>query len=154
MEEGFKELISRYQGSHSLPRQFYTSETLYKMDIEHYWNHSWIWVGHIDQISNVGDFFLFDYGYESVIVARDKDKCINAFLNVCRHRGSRVCIEKSGNTRVFACPYHAWTYELNGNLRAAREMGDGFDKAKHSLKKGQSSNFPRPNFYLYIRRST
>ena len=135
MEEGFKELISRYQGSHSLPRQFYTSETLYKMDIEHYWNHSWIWVGHINQISNVGDFFLFDYGYESIIVARDKDKCINAFLNVCRHRGSRVCIEKSGNTRVFACPYHAWTYELNGNLRAAREMGDGFDKAKHSLKR-------------------
>ena len=135
MEEGFKELISRYQGSHSLPRQFYTSEALYKMDIEHYWNHSWIWVGHINQISNVGDFFLFDYGYESIIVARDKDKCINAFLNVCRHRGSRVCIEKSGNTRVFACPYHAWTYELNGNLRAAREMGDGFDKAKHSLKR-------------------
>ena len=135
MEEGFKDLISRYQGSHSLPRQFYTSEALYKMDIEHYWNHSWIWVGHINQISNVGDFFLFDYGYESIIVARDKDKCINAFLNVCRHRGSRVCIEKSGNTRVFACPYHAWTYELNGNLRAAREMGDGFDKAKHSLKR-------------------
>ena len=135
MEEGFKELISTYQGSHSLPRQFYTSEALYKMDIEHYWNHSWIWVGHINQISNVGDFFLFDYGYESIIVARDKDKCINAFLNVCRHRGSRVCIEKSGNTRVFACPYHAWTYELNGNLRAAREMGDGFDKAKHSLKR-------------------
>ena len=135
MEEGFKELISRYQGSHSLPRQFYTSEALYKMDIEHYWNHSWIWVGHINQISNVGDFFLFDYGYESIIVARDKDKCINAFLNVCRHRGSRVCIEKSGNTRLFACPYHAWTYELNGNLRAAREMGDGFDKAKHSLKR-------------------
>ena len=135
MEQGFKELISRYQGSHSLPRQFYTSETLYKMDIEHYWNHSWIWVGHIDQISNVGDFFLFDYGYESVIVARDKDKCINAFLNVCRHRGSRVCIEKSGNTRVFACPYHAWTYELNGSLRAAREMEENFNTAEYSLKK-------------------
>ena len=135
MEEGFNELISKYQGSHSLPRQFYTSETLYKMDIEHYWNHSWIWVGHINQTPNVGDFFLFDYGYESVIVARDKDKSINAFLNVCRHRGSRVCVEKSGNTRVFACPYHAWTYELNGNLRSAREMGNGFDKAEYSLKK-------------------
>ena len=105
------------------------------MDIEHYWNHSWIWVGHMNQIPNVGDFFLFDYGYESVIVARDKDKIINAFLNVCRHRGSRVCIEKSGNTRVFSCPYHAWTYELNGHLRAAREMGNGFDKAEYSLKK-------------------
>ena len=56
-------------------------------------------------------------------------------MNVCRHRGSRVCIEKSGNTRVFSCPYHAWTYELNGNLRAAREMGNGFDKAEYSLKK-------------------
>ena len=135
MEEGFKELMLKCQGSHSLPRQFYTSEILYKMDIEHYWNHSWIWVGHVSQIPKAGDFFVFDYGYESVIVARDKNKNVNAFLNVCRHRGSRVCIKKSGNTRVFACPYHAWTYELSGNLRAAREMGDDFDKAEYSLKK-------------------
>ena len=135
MEEGFKELISKYQGSQSLPRQFYTSETVYKMDIQHYWNHSWIWVGHINQIPNVGDFFLFDYGYESVIIARDKNGSVNAFLNVCRHRGSRVCIEKSGNTRVFVCPYHAWTYELNGSLRAAREMEDNFNTAEYSLKK-------------------
>ena len=135
MEQGFKELLLKCQGSHSLPRQFYTSEILYKMDIEHYWNHSWIWVGHVSQIPKAGDFFVFDYGYESVIVARDKNKNVNAFLNVCRHRGSRVCIKKSGNTRVFACPYHAWTYELSGNLRAAREMGDDFDKAEYSLKK-------------------
>ena len=135
MEEGFKELISKYQGSQSLPRQFYTSETVYKMDIQHYWNHSWIWVGHINQIPNIGDFFLFDYGYESVIVARDKNDSVNAFLNVCRHRGSRVCIEKSGNTRLFVCPYHAWTYELNGSLRAAREMEDNFNTAEYSLKK-------------------
>ena len=135
MEEGFKELISKYQGSQSLPRQFYTSETVYKMDIQHYWNHSWIWVGHINQIPNVGDFLLFDYGYESVIIARDKNDSVNAFLNVCRHRGSRVCIEKSGNTRVFVCPYHAWTYELNGSLRAAREMEDDFNTAEYSLKK-------------------
>ena len=135
MEEGFKELISKYQGFKSLPRQFYTSETVYKMDIQHYWNHSWIWVGHINQIPNVGDFFLFDYGYESVIIARDKNDSVNAFLNVCRHRGSRVCIEKSGNTRVFVCPYHAWTYELNGSLRAAREMEDNFKTAEYSLKK-------------------
>lgn len=135
MEEGFNELLLKCQGSHSLPRQFYTSEILYKMDIEHYWNHSWIWVGHVSQIPKAGDFFVFDYGYESVIVARDKNKNVNAFLNVCRHRGSRVCIKKSGNTRVFACPYHAWTYELSGNLRAAREMGDDFDKAEYSLKK-------------------
>ena len=135
MEEGFKELISKYQGSQSLPRQFYTSETVYKMDIQHYWNHSWIWVGHINQIPNVGDFFLFDYGYESVIIARDKNGSVNAFLNVCRHRGSRVCIEKSGNTRLFVCPYHAWTYELNGSLRAAREMEDDFNTAEYSLKK-------------------
>lgn len=135
MEEGFKELISKYQGSQSLPRQFYTSETVYKMDIQHYWNHSWIWVGHLNQIPNVGDFFLFDYGYESVIVARDKNDSVNAFLNVCRHRGSRVCIEKSGNTRLFVCPYHAWTYELNGSLRAAREMEDNFNTAEYSLRK-------------------
>ena len=70
-----------------------------------------------------------------MIIARDKNNSVNAFLNVCRHRGSRVCIEKSGNTRLFVCPYHAWTYELNGSLRAAREMDDNFKTAEYSLKK-------------------
>jgi phenylpropionate dioxygenase-like ring-hydroxylating dioxygenase large terminal subunit len=70
-----------------------------------------------------------------LIIARDKQGEIGVFLNVCRHRGSRVCMEQRGNRRVFACPYHAWTYELNGDLRVAREMGEGFDPTEYSLLK-------------------
>jgi len=130
-----RNLITDYQNGYALPRHFYTSQAVYENDIKAYWNASWIWVGHISQIQNPGDFFLFEYGTESVIVARDREENVGAFLNVCRHRGSRVCVEKSGTTRVFACPYHAWTYELNGKLRVAREMGDGFDPSKYGLFK-------------------
>ena len=118
-----------------LPRTFYTSARIYENDINYYWHNSWIWVGHITQIPKSGDFFVFDYGQESVIISRDREDQINAFMNVCRHRGSRVCTVKSGSTRVFSCPYHAWTYELNGKLRSAREMGADFDRNDYSLRR-------------------
>lgn len=117
----------------ALPRDFYTSRALYDAEMRHYWNASWIWVGHTCQIPEPGDFFTFEYGPESIIIARDRAGEVGAFLNVCRHRGSRVCTQAAGNARVFVCPYHAWTYELNGRLRAAQHMGDGFDPANHGL---------------------
>ncbi|MDG1935541.1 MAG: aromatic ring-hydroxylating dioxygenase subunit alpha [Paracoccaceae bacterium] len=117
-----------------LPRRFYTSTGIYENDIKNYWNCSWIWVGHITQVSKPGDFFVFDYSQESVIISRDREGQVNAFMNVCRHRGSRVCTEKSGSTRVFSCPYHAWTYELDGQLRSAREMGPEFDRRDYRLR--------------------
>lgn len=118
-----------------LPRRFYTSAGVYENDIKNYWNNSWIWAGHITQVSKTGDFFVFDYGQESVIISRDRENQVNAFMNVCRHRGSRICLEKSGSKRVFSCPYHAWTYELDGRLRSAREMGPGFDRRDYSLRR-------------------
>lgn len=131
--EDLAALISRQKEGYALDREFYTSEAVYERDIRDYWNESWIWVGHVCQIPSPGDYFLFDYGPESIIVARDRDGQVGAFLNICRHRGSRVCVEASGNTRVFACPYHAWTYELNGKLRVAHHMGPDFDPADHGL---------------------
>ena len=134
-EKPIARLLKEYVDGMSLERDFYTSEAIYNNDIRHYWNSSWIWVGHVSQVPNTGDFFLFDYGTESLIIALDKQGEIGVFLNVCRHRGSRVCMEQRGNRRVFACPYHAWTYELNGDLRVAREMGQDFDPTEYSLLK-------------------
>ncbi len=128
-----RELCESARPGYALPREFYAEPDVFEADIRDYWNHHWIWVGHISQVAEPGDFFLFDYGPESLIVARDRDGELGAFLNVCRHRGSRVCVERSGNRRVFACPYHAWTFELNGKLRRAQHMGDGFDPAAHGL---------------------
>lgn len=130
-----------YHPGFALPRDFYMLPEVYESDIRDYWNRSWIWVGHESQIEAPGDFLVFDYGPESVIVARDREGDIGAFQNVCRHRGSRVCLEASGNTRVFTCPYHAWTYELTGKLRRAREMGEGFDPSDYGLLPLHLRNF-------------
>ncbi len=130
-----------YRPGYALAREFYTSPEIYESDIRDYWNRSWIWVGHQSQMKSPGDFIVFDYGPESVIIARDREGGIGAFQNVCRHRGSRVCLEASGNTRVFSCPYHAWTYELTGKLRRAREMGEAFDPADYGLLPLHLRNF-------------
>ncbi|WP_324754610.1 aromatic ring-hydroxylating dioxygenase subunit alpha [Roseovarius sp. Pro17] len=130
-----------YRPGYAHVREFYTSPDIYESDIRDYWNRSWIWVGHQSQLKKPGDFITFDYGPESVIIARDRDSGIGAFQNVCRHRGSRLCLEASGNTRVFSCPYHAWTYELTGQLRRAREMGEGFDPADYGLLSLHLRNF-------------
>ena len=134
---GLDALIKSCNPGVALPRDFYTRDDIFHHDIRAYWNHSWIWVGHISQITTAGDFFLFDYGTESVIILRDNTGSVRAYLNVCRHRGSRVCVEQQGQARVFSCPYHAWTYDLNGRLRGGREMGPDFDPTQYGLFEAQ-----------------
>ncbi len=89
--------------------------------------------GHVSQIPNPGDFFLFELANESAIVVRGSEGKVKAFANVCRHRGSLVCLEQSGSTRKFECPYHGWMYDIDGNLTAARAMPKDFDKKSHGL---------------------
>lgn len=129
----FDSLMSEHKSGFALPRDFYTSRDIFDHDISHVWNRNWIWVGHTSQIPKPGDYFLFDYGPESLIICRDREGEVRAHLNICRHRGSRVCVEESGNARVFVCPYHAWTYELSGALRSGREMGADFEPGKWGL---------------------
>ncbi|WP_299846947.1 aromatic ring-hydroxylating dioxygenase subunit alpha [uncultured Roseovarius sp.] len=131
------DLMAQHRQGHALPRGFYTSDAIFDYDIATVWNRNWIWVGHESQIPEPGDYFLFDYGHESLIIVRDREGEVRAHLNVCRHRGSRVCTEDSGRARVFVCPYHAWTYELSGELRAGREMGPDFDPSKWGLLPAQ-----------------
>jgi len=126
-------LIADRDRALALDRLFYTSQAIHERDLREVWGKSWIWAGHVSQIPEAGDYFLFEIGTESVIVVRDRQGEIHAHFNVCRHRGSRVCLEHSGNARVFSCPYHAWTYELHGGLRSARLMDDDFDRAAYSL---------------------
>ena len=135
------DLIDGQPEGFALPRHFYTSPVVYDHDIRTVWNRNWIWVGHICQVSEPGDYFLFDYGPESIIIVRDRSGTLHAHINVCRHRGSRVCLEKSGSARNFICPYHAWTFDLEGKLRNGREMGEGFDPANYGLFPAQLKIF-------------
>lgn len=128
-----RDLMENHREGFALERHFYTSEAVYDHDIKSFWNRNWIWVGHVSEVAEPGDYFLFDYGPESVIIVRDQAGDLRAHMNICRHRGSRVCLEKQGSARVFSCPYHAWTFGLDGRLRGGRAMGADFDPSEYGL---------------------
>jgi len=89
--------------------------------------------GHTSQIPDTGNYFLVEFDTESIIVVRTQDGTIKAHMNVCRHRGSHICLEKQGTIKALACPYHAWTYDLDGELKAARNMSDDFEFQDNNL---------------------
>jgi len=131
-------LISDQKENFPLDQQFYTDPSIYDIDLETFFYNQWIFVGHESQIKNNGDYFLFEIGNESIIIIRDKNSNINCFYNVCRHRGSHICIEKEGKTKKLVCPYHAWAYDLAGNLISARMMDEKFIKKDWNLNKCSS----------------
>lgn len=117
----------------SLAQRFYIDESVYQGEIAWLRRNMWLLIGHESQIPNVGDYYLFEFDRESIIVIRDSPAQIRAHYNVCRHRGSRICTQTVGTVRVLTCPYHAWTYDLDGELKAAPFTDDKFNKAAYSL---------------------
>lgn len=100
-----------------ISREIFVDEGLYREELEKLFTRAWLFVGHESQIPNPGDFFTSRMGEESVILVRDKSGEIHVFLNSCRHRGMKVCRYESGNTSLFTCPYHSWTYTTDGKIR-------------------------------------
>jgi len=130
-----RELIACQRSGCSLEQRFYTDPKIYALELECIVMRNWIFAGHQSQLAEVGDYLVLNIAGESAIVVRSKEGGIKAFANVCRHRGSIVCLEKSGNTRKFECPYHGWMYDTDGNLIAARNMSEHFDRASYGLHK-------------------
>ena len=128
-------LVDSQPHRHALAREFYTDADIYARDVERIFLRSWLYAGHVSEIPKLGDWFLFEFANESVIIIRSDDETINALVNVCRHRGSRIRTEKSGCSRRLTCPYHGWTYRLDGRLLAAAHMREGFDKSEIALQK-------------------
>ncbi|NNL95507.1 MAG: aromatic ring-hydroxylating dioxygenase subunit alpha [Xanthomonadales bacterium] len=129
-----QQLIERQPDRHSLDRAFYTDPEIYQREIDLIFLRSWQYAGHVSEVPRRGDWFLFEFGNESVIIVRSDDVQISALVNVCRHRGSRVRTERAGCSRRFSCPYHGWTYGLDGRLLVAAHMDESFDKSKHGLR--------------------
>ena len=135
----------------TIPQEYYVDEKHYPNDEQFLKDHFWFMIDHHSRIPKPGDYFIYQYGRgDSIIVVRDKDNEVKAFHNVCRHRGSRLCISNellpterrrtasrpianfsvvqlgpSGNTPVFRCPYHAWTYGTDGALTYLPAGGAG-----------------------------
>jgi phenylpropionate dioxygenase-like ring-hydroxylating dioxygenase large terminal subunit len=127
-------LLARQPQGCSLAQPFYGDPEIFRRDLERLLARHWLCAGHASQAAEKGDYFLFELANESVIVVRGEDGVLRGFANVCRHRGSRICSEQDGNAKFLVCPYHGWTYGLDGALRAARHMTTDFDAATHGLK--------------------
>ena len=125
------------------PGWIYWDPELYARDVAEIFGHMWLCVGHQSRIRDPGEFFVFDVGWESIIVVTDASGVTRAFFNVCRHRGTRIVSESSGKCRGFLCPYHAWNYDLDGSLRAAPMMDDteGFARGDYPLRQVRLENF-------------
>jgi Rieske 2Fe-2S family protein len=120
----------------TLPGEYYTSETIFAAEEERIFARRWLCAGRADAVATPGDYRLVHVGRESLIVVRGKDGQARAFFNVCRHRGTRLCSEPAGRfAGGIQCPYHAWTYGLDGALLAAPHMADvpWFEKSEHPL---------------------
>ncbi|WP_426504511.1 aromatic ring-hydroxylating oxygenase subunit alpha [Dactylosporangium sp. McL0621] len=107
----------------TLPGASYTDPERFRLEQERIFETMWYCAARADDLEAPGAFRTVTVGRESVLVSRARDGSIKAFLNVCRHRGARLCTEESGNTgRAFRCVYHAWTYDLDGRLIAAPNL--------------------------------
>jgi Rieske 2Fe-2S family protein len=134
--EPLKAALASYRDGHALPQAFYKDPTIFEHDMMQFIMAHWHCVGHASMVPNPGDYFTAEIGRESIIIVRGQDKEIRALVNVCRHRGSRICTEHVGNARngLLVCPYHAWTYDSTGALLFARQTPDDFDRGPYALK--------------------
>ncbi|MFL9863476.1 aromatic ring-hydroxylating dioxygenase subunit alpha [Paraburkholderia fungorum] len=129
-----KSLVSSRVPGRSLPQPFYNDPSVYERELELIWEREWLLAGVVAQIPKPGNWFTMQVGRSSVVIIRDRSKGIRAFYNTCRHRGSRICAGEKGSSATLVCPYHQWTYGLDGKLMFAREMGVDFDTSAFSLK--------------------
>jgi len=127
-------LIREHRPGFALEQRFYVDAEVYELELRRVIDRNWIVVGHQSELSAAGDFKVINVARESAIIVRGKDAKLRAFANVCRHRGSLVCLEAGGNTDRFKCPYHGWVYAIDGTLTAARSMADDFDRTQWGLR--------------------
>lgn len=123
------------QPNHGLPSVFYTDPHFFRCDLDTIWYKEWIFAAHDCELSRPGDWVTLQIGAYPLVLVRGKDNIIRAFHNVCRHRGYKVCEAESGHTaRRLVCPYHLWSYNLDGSLAKVIDPNEGFDPANYGLK--------------------
>ena len=122
-------------GAKTLPQRYFVSPEVFAREQAAIFSAQWVLVGHQSQIAKAGDYLVPEVAGESLIIVRDQKADVRGFYNVCRHRGTRLCEEKDGHSSTIQCPYHAWTYGLDGRLLGTPHMDKvrGFDKAEYSL---------------------
>ena len=116
-----------------IPRELYVSEELFAQELTGIFHRSWLYAGHASELAEPGRYVTVECGDESVIVVRGRDGGLAAFSNVCRHRGARLVDPGCGVAKRLVCPYHQWSYALDGSLQGAGRMPDSFDPTRYPL---------------------
>jgi len=118
---------------HSLPQALYIGDAAYAFDLDAIFARSWLFAGFEAEVRGRGDYIAMSIGPSPVLIVRGRDGALRAFHNSCRHRGSLLCKPGTGTLARLTCPYHRWTYGLDGALLAAGRMGEDFDKSLYPL---------------------
>ena len=124
------------QGARTMPQRYYVGDEVFALEQDRIFARSWLCVGRSAELAEPGAYKLQAIGADNVLILREKSGSLRAFHNVCRHRGTRLCEAERGTLReTIQCPYHAWTYALDGRLIGAPHMQEvaGFDKKEYSL---------------------
>jgi glycine betaine catabolism A len=124
------------QGARTMPQRYYVGDDVFALEQDRIFARSWLCVGRSSELAAQGAYKLQAIGADNVVILRDRSGALRAFHNVCRHRGTRLCEAERGTLReTIQCPYHAWTYALDGRLIGAPHMHEvaGFDKKEYSL---------------------
>ncbi|MEL6702259.1 MAG: Rieske (2Fe-2S) protein, partial [Pseudomonadota bacterium] len=126
----------------SLDARYYTDPAVFDAEKSGLLAKTWQFAGHASQVENVGDYFTFELAGESLFCIKGRDGTVRTFYNVCQHRAHQL-VSGEGTTRLVVCPYHAWTYELTGQLRSGPNVKavPGFDRSEICLTSVQTELF-------------
>lgn len=130
---GIEHLLAERKPGHSLPQPFYVSEEIFALEMQAIFHRSWTMVGFEVELDRPGAYIAMTVGGSPILVLRDRSDRIVGFFNSCRHRGSKLCRDGNGRVPRIVCPYHQWTYDLDGRLLAAPRMAPDFDRGEHGL---------------------
>lgn len=131
---------------HRVHRRIYTDPAVFEAELDRIFGRTWVYVGHESQVARPGDFHTTTIGRQPVILTRRDDQQLVVLLNRCTHRASIVCHERSGNTRVFRCPYHGWSFRPDGTL-IGFTFNDGYDDPDMCLDDFTLGRAPRVESY-------
>ncbi|PQA89337.1 aromatic ring-hydroxylating oxygenase subunit alpha [Hyphococcus luteus] len=152
-KEYTKPVLVADEDAQSLPAWLYYDQDFFDLEREKIFLPAWHLVGHVNELQNVGDYLTFKMFNEIAFVVRDKDGAIRGFHNVCRHRAARMVDGDYGNCgRNLVCPYHAWTYQLDGTLTGVPylEQYENFNKEDHGLTPVETDVFEGLVFIRFV----
>jgi choline monooxygenase len=154
-----KEIIDSYnpdaplEQASTIPATWYTDEDLYRLELQTVFAHSWQMICRADQLQNPGQYVTADFGNEPIVVVKGNDNVVRGFFNVCRHHAAAVMTEPEGKANQLRCPYHGWTYSLEGELKGTPDFAGvcNFDRAANGLVPVETAVWEK---WVFVRAET